>query len=784
MTSALLNRTNFSLNIGKFSVTVWACLWAMGLFLSFSVSAQTFSFRWDATAKVKIVGKELLNPWAGGQNSAQFSKMHLNNDSDEDLVVFDRANHQISTFLAVRQPNGVIWQHAPQYEVRFPSNLLHWLLLVDYNRDGRKDLFTSTTAGIRVFRNVATSNGFAWVLIADPILTQGFSGNINLYVPSTDLPAITDIDDDGDIDILTFDFTGTSVELHQNFSKDQNSTQPFVFRKMTTNWGRFAATSFCDKYNLNQPPADALAQNDEQPSTNPATLSQLFVPHSNARVQHAGNTMWIGDIDGDGLKDVLHGHVACDNIVKLKNTGGNGMNALIGNVEASFPAQNPINFPIFPSAYVEDLDGDGRRDLVASPSSTDIASNALLNLRQSNWFYRNEGTDLQPRFVYRQSDFLQENMIDLGENSAPTLADVDGDGDLDLLVGYGGTRTSTGYRAGLYFYRNTGTTTQAQFELVSEDFLNLSNRLATKENVLLVNTKPFFADLNGDGTTDLGFWANTFKGMDIRYVPNLAPRGRAMQLDTTRLTKLPNPKNFSNGENLLYYDIDQDGKLDVLVSKNSGNVEYYRNTGSTLAPMYELKSDVFGGIDVDFEKRSQGMAVADLNGDRKPELVMGDLLGKLRIYQNFTEANTVFKSDSNLIFNAFLGKTEFLKIGIGLFPAVGDLDGDQLPELLIGSNTGGIKYLKNTSPKVNPPAESVHFIVYPNPTSSFLYAQVPALGLLELYTISGQLIQNQRVANPNTEAVFDVSALPMGLYLLRFTATDGTKTTQKVIVTR
>lgn len=784
MTSALLNRTSFSLNTRAFSVEVWACLWSMGVFLNFSVSAQTFSFRWDATAKVKIVGKELLNPWAGGQNSAQFSKMHLNNDSDEDLVVFDRANHQISTFLAVRQPNGVIWQHAPQYEVRFPSNLLHWLLLVDYNRDGRKDLFTSTTAGIRVFRNVATSNGFAWVLVADPILTQGFSGNINLYIPSTDLPAITDIDDDGDIDILTFDFTGSSVELHQNFSKDQNSTQPFVFRKMTTNWGRFAATSFCDKYDLNVEPNDSPVGNSEFQNSNLNTLSQILSPQANAKIQHAGNTMWIGDIDGDGLKDVLHGHVACDNIVKLKNTGGNGMKALIGNVEANFPAQNPINFSIFPSAYVEDLDGDGRRDLVASPSSTDIASNALINLRQSNWFYRNEGTDLQPRFVYRQPDFLQDNMIDLGENSAPTLADVDGDGDLDLLVGYGGNRTSTGYRAGIYFYRNTGKITQAQFELVSEDFLNLSNRLATKENVLLVNTKPFFADLNGDGTTDLGFWANTFKGMDIRYVPNLAPRGRAMQLDTTRLTKLPNPKNFSNGENLLYYDIDQDGKLDVLVSKNSGNVEFYRNTGSTLTPVYELKSDVFGGIDVDFEKRSQGMAVADLNGDRKPELVMGDLLGKLRIYQNFTEPNTVLKSDSNLIFNAFLGKTEFLKIGIGLFPALGDLDGDQLPELLIGSNTGGIKYLKNTSSKVTPPAESVHFMVYPNPTSSFLYAQVPTLGLLELYTISGQTIQNQPVANLNTEAVFDVSSLPMGLYLLRFTATDGTKTTQKVIVTR
>jgi FG-GAP-like repeat/Secretion system C-terminal sorting domain len=755
------------------------------VFIGFQSFGQSFSFQWDNSAKVLKNNAPIANPWAGGLNSAQFSKMHLNDDGIEDLVIFDRGNQQVSTFLAVRQSNGVTWQYAPQYAAKFPPNLLYWMLLVDYDRDGRKDLFTSTVAGIRVFRNLPAADGFSWSLVADPLLTQGFSGNINLYVPSTDLPAITDVDDDGDIDILTFDFSGSSVELHQNLSKELNSTQPFVFRKMTTNWGRFAATSSCDKYELNLDPADAQIQTPEQARTNAATLSEaLGGTLSNAKIQHAGNTLWVGDVDGDGRKDVLHGHVACDNVTLLKNVGGNGMATLIGSVQSNFPAQTPINYPIFPSAYLEDLDGDGIRDLLASPSSTDITSNSLINLRQSNWFYRNEGTDLKPNFVYRQADFLQDGMIDMGENAAPALADIDGDGDLDLVIGYGGLRTQTGYRASLQFYRNIGTSTQAQFELVNNDFLNLSNRLFSKENLLSVNTKPFFADLNGDGTLDLGFWANTFKGMDIRFVPNKAPRGAAMQLDTARLTKLPNPVNFSNGENLFYYDIDRDGKLDVLVSKNSGNVEYHRNTASTAAPVYELKTDAFGGLDVDFNKRSQGMVAADLNGDRKPELILGDLLGRLRVYQNFTTPDAVLQSDTNLIFNVFSGKAEFLRMGAGLFPAVGDLDGDQLPELLIGSNTGGIKYLKNTSPKVNPPVETLELVIYPNPTSNFLYAQVPVTGQLELISIHGQILKSQTVTQLTADASFDVGTLPMGLYLIRFIASDGTKATRKVIVAR
>lgn len=743
--------------------------------------AQSFSFRWDASVKVKVAAKELTNPWAGGQNSAQFSKMHLDNDGIEDLVIFDRSNHQVATFLAIKQGDKVQWRYAPQYEAKFPS-MLHWMLLLDYDQDGRKDLFTSTTAGIRVFKNIATSQSFDWQLIADPLFTQGFSGNINLYVPSTDLPAIVDIDDDGDIDILTFDFTGASVELHQNLSKEQKSTQPFVFRKVTTNWGRFAATSNCNEYIFNLEPADAPLQEITQ--TNVFSLSEILAPTSNAKLNHAGNTLWVGDVDGDGRKDFLHGHIACDNIAKLKNAGGNGMAALFGSVEANFPAQKPINFPLFPSAYVEDLDGDGIRDLVASPSSTDLASNVLINLRESNWFYRNEGTNLQPRFIYQQSNFLQSEMIDLGENAAPLLADVDGDGDLDLLVGYGGARMPNGYRGGIYFYRNVGSITQATFEFVTDDYLNLSSRLAASENVFLVNTKPFIADLNGDGTLDLGFWANTFKGMDIRFLPNNAPRGRAMQLDTTRLSKLPNPNNFANGENLLYYDIDQDGKLDVLVAKNTGNVEYHRNTGTTLAPQYQRQTEAFGGLDVDFDKRSQGMVVADLNGDRKPELIMGDLLGQLRVYKNFTEPNVTLKSDSNLIFNVFTNQTEFLKIGVGLFPAAGDLDGDGLPELLIGSNTGGIKFLKNTSTKVVIPGEPLTFIAYPNPTSLFLYAQIPTDGQIDLYSLTGQLVAHQSALKAGVEAAFDVTQLPMGVYIVRFVSTEGEIATQKIVIAR
>lgn len=730
-----------------------------------TVFAQTYSFRWDSSPTVKIGHQTLQNPWAGGQNSAQFSKMNLDNDALEDLVVFDRSSHQVMTFLAVRQGEGVVWQHAPRYESRFPADLLHWMLLIDYDRDGRKDLFTSAIGGIRVFRNAPSNDGFEWQKVADPLQTQGFSGRFNLYVQATDLPAITDLDDDGDIDILAFDFSGNTIELHQNFSIEQKSNEPFIFRKVITNWGRFFK-EHCNDFKFDQ---------------DPITLAQE--KFSNARIQHAGNAIWVGDLNGDGRKDLLHGHVTCTNLAKLNNSGSNDIAARMSSFDKGFPLQNPADFQVFPSAYIEDLDGDGRRDMVVTPSSLDYSKNPLINLRQSNWFYRNEGTPTTPNFILKQTDFLQSTMLDLGQNAAPALADADGDGDLDLWIGYAGTRTERGYRSSVWFFQNTGSPSQAQFELVTTDFLGLSDRIFAQENLLLTDTKPFFADLNADGSLDMGFWANTFKGMTLRFLPNTAPRGKAMSFDANKLTTLPSPPNFVNGDNVLFHDFDHDGLLDLLVSKNTGNVEQYRNIGSPIAPQYKLLSDTFGGMTVDFEKRGQGMVIADLNGDRKPELLMGDLMGILRVYNDFEKPTLSLKPDSNLIFNDFTNKSQFQKVGMEALPAVGDLDGDGLPELLVGVNGGGLRLLKNISPRLTPSPQQAELVVYPNPTSGFVYIRNPTEGHVELISVTGQLLGRQAIGKSVEEASFDLSRLPAGVYFVRLLGTTS-QTTRKIIVAR
>ena len=183
--------------------------------------------------------------------------------------------------------------------------------------------------------------------------------------------------------------------------------------------------------------------------------------------------------------------------------------------------------------------------------------------------------------------------------------------------------------------------------------------------------------------------------MIIRYIPNQNPRGQAYNLDFSQLTEIPNPTNFSLGENLLFHDFDQDSKTDMLVGKNSGNVEFNKNTTGGKTPEYKLTNPRFGGLDINFDTRSLSFSIADFDGRGTPQLLTTDYYGATKLYQNFG-INTNLKADSTLIYNEITKKNEFKSLGSSISNTVGDLDNDGLPDLILGTNTGGLLFLKKS----------------------------------------------------------------------------------------
>ena len=125
-----------------------------------------------------------------------------------------------------------------------------------------------------------------------------------------------------------------------------------------------------------------------------------------------------------------------------------------------------------------DLDADGDLDLVVGDWNGKL------------YFLDNVGSALRPEFVAagHMSPFDQ---IDVGLHAAPALADLDGDSDLDLVVGENRERR-------LHYFENKGSARRPEFDQAGDTSL-FSGAIATGSPDDELDYIPALADLDGDG---------------------------------------------------------------------------------------------------------------------------------------------------------------------------------------------------------------------------------------------------------------------------------------------
>ncbi len=438
-----------------------------------AVACAQFTYTLDQSIPVSVNQNLLTNSWAGGLNSAQINTMDLNSDGQPDLVIFDKTASRIITFVASQQT----YSYAPAYETLFPHEISTFVVIRDFDADGRKDLFTFGQIGVLVFQNVTPpGQPLAWKklkfynaathLHSEVLLTTGFSGKINLLPGSNDLPQFKDMDNDGDLDVLNMRFVSPSTaEYHKNFSMElYGIPDSLELVRQTSSWGEFTECS-CGKIAFGT-----------------QTCADI-----GGRVQHTGGKSLLTiDADDDGDQDLVFSEEKCSALYFMENEGDVNTPVLTGFT--LFPPDQPVNLSAFPAAYREDLDFDGKLDLIIS-SNLSARQDLSNNFRTSVWFYRNEGTQSLPDFQFVKANFLQETMIDVGDHSSPAFLDINHDGDEDLFVG---SYANEGGRGSIYYYENTGTSSSPAFSLVTNDFINLSF-------IGFTNIKPQFADVDYDG---------------------------------------------------------------------------------------------------------------------------------------------------------------------------------------------------------------------------------------------------------------------------------------------
>ncbi|MBA3971321.1 MAG: VCBS repeat-containing protein, partial [Bacteroidetes bacterium] len=388
------------------------------LFITTSAISQPF-MEFNDSIQVKISGTTILNPWAGGLNFIQSSNIDLDLDGIKDVITFDRTGNKIRTFVNQGAVGTVDLKYIPQYESKFPP-MVDWTLLVDYNCDGKEDIFTSTSGGFKVFKNTSsTGTGLQFTLVTNlqySIYNPPSGSLINLYVSGADIPAITDIDDDGDMDVVTFAIGANYLEYHKNMSMELYGTcDSLKFQAGNYCWGYVAENGFTNDYNL----FDTCSPNVPSPELRPMDEEQRSVE------RHAGSCELCLDLDGDADKEFVVGDISFDNLTMLTN-GGSLTDASFNAIDVAFPSNTTstaaVDLTVFPCAFYVDVNNDSKKDLIVSPNAPNVSENF-----NSVVYYKNNGTNSTPVFQYQQSNFLQDNMIDVGEGAYPVFFDYDAD---------------------------------------------------------------------------------------------------------------------------------------------------------------------------------------------------------------------------------------------------------------------------------------------------------------------------------------------------------------------
>jgi len=701
------------------------------LVIAFHVHAQ-FTYELHQDIEVEVDGRMLKFPWAGGLNSVQMNTLDINGDSKEDLVLFDRAANKIITFL--NENNQFV--AAPDYESLFPPEVTQWLLLRDFNCDGKKDIFTSNPFGIVVFVNITQPGGpLAWRAYNPgfPLLTRGFTSNINLKVNESDIPIIDDIDGDDDLDILNVRFVGIgTVEWHKNLSKERTGTcDSLQLERVTQNFGNFEECE-CGKFAFGK------------------TCAEL----SGGRTQHAGGKAMLSlDIDNDGDREILFSEENCPVTYLLQNQGTKE-EALMTNA-VRYPLSNPIGFITFPATFLEDVDMDGVRDLIASPN---LYSRSYLgvNFKNSVWFYKNTGTNQVPQFTFQKNNFFQDEMIDVGDYSVPSLTDADGDGDLDLFIS---NYINPNFTSGIIFFENVGTVSTPHFKFITSDYINFSR-------ADFYNVKLQFADLNGDGTFDFTFTGTSrLNGQtSLLYVPNKSNNGLDFSGQSLQTTSF----EISQTENVLIVDINQDGLTDLLIGKSNGAVEYWRNQGPAGEFNYTLEDNSYHGLAASIERQNPALAAGDLDADGRGDLILVNQKGFLSVYGDFRVQNENLEPIKNLVYNSFTENYESKNLGGRGWPVVANIFNSDKPAIIVGNALGGLHILKNDGGKDLP--ESPVVDIFPNPVEKQGQIKIKADRnvIVQFFTLLGQKVSESYFIPANQEYPIIISGLSSGIYIARF----------------
>jgi hypothetical protein len=713
-------------------------------------------------------------PWAGGLNSCQFCAIDINLDGISDLLIFDRHGNRKLTFINHGTPNTVDYTFAPEYALKLPE-LHDWVITTDFNCDGKQDIFTYGNGGVRVYQNISDTS-LKFKLITNLLESFYYTGKVGILVTSVDYPALADIDNDGDADLLTFFGLGSYVEYHKNLSMEKyGHCDSLDFRLADPCWGKFKESEGGNRIILDAgcPFKDlGLTMYDLRFMVDTSLSQNLKSSIINRKSRHTGSTLLATDLNNDGLKDLILGDVDYPNLISLIN-GGTRDSAKMVAQDTAFPATSlPVHLFSFPAFSLIDIDNDGLDDLIASPFDPSLFISDNYNCV---WFYKNTGSNTLPQFELQTEKLFRNEMMDFGSASHPVLYDFDGDGLQDLFVGNDGMYAGSYYKdailhsvytSNITFFKNTGSISSPVFTFVTD-------HLAGIPGLNLRGAYPALGDMNGDDHPDLIlgnsdgtllFFKNSGNSPGI---PEFDPPVRNWQgIDVG---------DYSTPQ---LFDLDKDNIAELIIGEQNGNFNLYKNTGTAENPTFAHITDSLGKVNVtNYNVSYNGFSTPCFS--RRPNgttfLVAGSEEGRIRLFENIDNNLEGKFSESGGLFSWLSSTPGDTLFGWQTSPSIGHLTDDQAFDMITGNFAGGLNYITRRLPAeiiqgipdINK-QQPVSINIFPNPADKTVniqmtnFNQINSVG--KIYNLLGQKV----IEFPfNGITSLSVSGLLPGIYTIR-----------------
>ena len=670
-----------------------------------NLSFGQFAFERNYEIAVTKNDKTLTRAWEGGLNYPIFSNIDFDNNGNQDLIAFDKSGNRLIVFK-----NDQL-----SFEpINIPITLDKWVLFRDFNCDNLPDIFTGTAGGIKVYKN---NGNFSFTLETSQLQSDLGSFTSNLSIPNEDIPGITDVDGDGDMDILTFDNNGIYIEYHKNTSTENTGECGLEFKLESSCWGNFS----------------------ENETTNEITLNQTCTRNDMTILgggEHAGSTITTIHSTTNKPVDVLIGDISFNNLNYLAN-GGSQLTSNIIDVDHNFPNyDNPVTMYLFPYASYADANNDSKKDLLIS------SNNALIGNNKEVLYYKNIGVN-QDTFSFQTNTFLIRDMLDFGKGAYPIWVDENQDGLTDILVGNNALNYNGNIKATLSLLRNVGTQTNPSFEVINDDYLDFSEN---EETYLY----PALGDLDKDGDDDLLLGLQNGK---ILYLNNQA--GANMPYDFLIASAEFENIDVGNYAAPVLFDVNGDASIDLTVGEQNGSLFYYENQNN-FGYDYSIEVENFGGVST--QNYSNGIFFGYstpyfFKENEKTHLLVGGESGKTHGYMNISEE---ISSTLQLDFSDFHNT----KDGGYSKPLMGDLNSDGNPELIIGNQCGGLALYMGMEPEKTKKIVSTRKIEYILSENTLHINSLP-IQKMELRDINGKLISQSfgnQIFIPETKGVFFVRA--------------------------